>query len=260
MKLSISSAKSVFFSLLLSASSFVHADDKCDVELGHGLIITDSVIRILDNGQTRVQINNDNQLLVRGMWVELNEQETQVLQEYAKGIRDTVPELVNLATDGVNLGLSAIEQVVEGMSDSNPEVLKTQLQYVERALMDKFKRGEDFYYIAPQSLSKIDDFFTKEISGKIHSAVHGSLGAILVSVGDAFKSREGNIESRFSDMGQRMEIISKEIDKSLQQKAAQLEVKANEYCECLNTLDETEKRLQVIVPSLAAFDLVQIRS
>ncbi|CAM4082756.1 YggN family protein [Pseudoalteromonas byunsanensis] len=249
-----------FATLLLLSALPTSAKNKCDVELSHGLIITDSEIRIVDNGQTRVQINNDNQLLIRGYWVELSEQETQVLYEYSKGIRDTVPELVSLATDGVNLGLSAIEQVVEGMSDKEPEVLKTQLQYVERALMDKFKRGDDFFFIAPQSLSKIDDFFTKEISKKIHSAVHGSLGAILMSLGDAFKSREGNIEDRITDMGQRMEIISKEIDKSLQKKAQQLEEKAEEYCECLNTLENTETRLQTIVPSLAAYDLVQIRS
>ncbi|KAF7768737.1 hypothetical protein PCIT_a3227 [Pseudoalteromonas citrea] len=248
-------------SLLLVTLPWVSvAQSKCDVELGHGLIITDSVIRIVDNGQTRVQINNDNQLLIQGYWITLSEQETQVLHDYSKGIRDTVPELVSLATDGVNLGLSAIEQVVEGMSDKKPEVLQTQLQYVERALMDKFKRGDDFFFIAPQSLSKIDDFFTKEISQKIHSAVHGSLGAILMSLGDAFKSREGNIEDRITDMGQRMDIITKEIDKSLQKKAQQLESKADEYCECLNTLDETEARLQAIVPRLAAYDLVQIRS
>ncbi|RJE77987.1 hypothetical protein BGP78_07765 [Pseudoalteromonas sp. MSK9-3] len=246
--------------LLAILPLFSVAQSKCDVELGHGLIITDSVIRIVDNGQTRVQINNDNQLLIQGYWIDLSERETQVLHEYSKGIRDTVPELVSLATDGVNLGLSAIEQVVEGMSDKKPEVLQTQLQYVERALMDKFKRGDDFFFIAPQSLSKIDDFFTKEISQKIHSAVHGSLGAILMSLGDAFKSREGNIEDRITDMGQRMDIITKEIDKSLQKKAQQLESKADEYCECLNTLDETEARLQAIVPRLAAYDLVQIRS
>ncbi|TMP40916.1 hypothetical protein CWB96_06850 [Pseudoalteromonas citrea] len=246
--------------LLATLPLFSVAQSKCDVELGHGLIITDSVIRIVDNGQTRVQINNDNQLLIQGYWIDLSERETQVLNEYSKGIRDTVPELVSLATDGVNLGLSAIEQVVEGMSDKKPEVLQTQLQYVERALMDKFKRGDDFFFIAPQSLSKIDDFFTKEISQKIHSAVHGSLGAILMSLGDAFKSREGNIEDRITDMGQRMDIITKEIDKSLQKKAQQLESKADEYCECLNTLDETEARLQAIVPRLAAYDLVQIRS
>ncbi|MFC3033563.1 YggN family protein [Pseudoalteromonas fenneropenaei] len=236
------------------------AATKCDVELGHGLIITDDVIRIVDNGQTRVQINHDEQLLIGGYWIDLNSEEIQVLKEYSLGIRNTVPELVELATDGVNLGLSAIEQVVESMSDKEPEVLKTQLQYVERALMDKFKRGDDFFFIAPQSLSKIDDFFTKEISQKIHSAVHGSLGAILVSLGDAFKSREGNIEDRINDMGQRMEIISREIDKSLQKKAHQLEAKAAEYCECLNTLDKTESRLQAIVPQLNKYDLVKIRS
>jgi hypothetical protein len=152
------------------------------------------------------------------------------------------------------------DHVVEGMSDKEPEVLKTQLQYVERALMDKFKRGDDFFFIAPQSLSQIDDFFTKEISQQIHSAVHGSLGAILMSLGDAFKSREGNIEDRINDMGQRMDIISKEIDKSLQKKAQQLELKASEYCECLNALDVTESRLQAIVPGMADFDLVQIKS
>ncbi|TMN89099.1 hypothetical protein CWB72_11595 [Pseudoalteromonas phenolica] len=241
-------------------SSFASANDKCDVELDHGLIITDSVIRIVDKGQTRVQINHDEQLLIKGYFIQLNDEETKVLREYALGIRDTVPELVSLATDGVNLGLSAIEQIVEGMSDKEPEVLKTQLQYVERALMDKFKRGDDFFFIAPQSLSKIDDFFTEEISQKIHSAIHGSLGSILVSLGDAFKSREGNIEERITDMGQRMEIISKEIDKSLKKKAQQLEDKAEEYCECLNSLDETEARLQAIVPSLKAYDLVRIRA
>ena len=243
---------------LLSATAA--AKSKCDVELGHGLIITDNEIRIVDNGQTRIQINNDNQLFILGRWIELDQAGEAGVAEYANGIRETVPELVNLATDGVNLGLSAIEQVVEGMSDKEPEVLKTQLQYVERALMDKFKRGDDFFFIAPQSLSKIDDFFTKEISQKIHSAVHGSLGSILVSLGDAFKSREGNIEDRINDMGQRMDIISKEIDKSLQKKAFQLEEKAEEYCECLNSLDQTEEKLQKIVPELVPYDLVQIRS
>ncbi len=244
-----------------SFSSYATLEKKqCDVELSHGLIITDDVIRIVDKGQTRVQINNDNQLFIRGYWVDLSPEESKVVEQFSRGIRQTVPELVDLATDGVNLGLSAIEQVVEGMSDKEPEVLKTQLQYVERALMDKFKRGDDFFFIAPQSLSKIDDFFTKEISQKIHSAVHGSLGAILVSLGDAFKSREGNIEDRINDMGQRMDIISTEIDKSLQKKAEQLEMKASEYCECLNSLDVTESRLQQMVPGMADFDLVQIKS
>lgn len=241
-------------------STTAAAQKQCDVELRHGLIITDDLIRIVDNGQTRVQINNNHQLFIRGYWVDLSDDESKILAQFSNGIRHTVPELINLATDGVNLGLSAIEHVVEGMTDKESEVLKTQLQYVERALMDKFKRGEDFFFIAPQSLSKIDDFFTKDISKKIHSAVHGSLGAILMSLGDAFKSREGNIEDRMNDMSQRMDIISKEIDKSLQEKARQLELKASEYCECLNALDVTESRLQVIVPGMADYDLVQIKS
>ena len=47
---------------LLSCNAI--AQKQCDVELRHGLIITDDVIRIVDKGQTRVQINNNNQLFI----------------------------------------------------------------------------------------------------------------------------------------------------------------------------------------------------
>ncbi len=232
----------------------------CDVELTHGLIITQDTIRIVDNNQTRVQINQGNQLLVRGQWIELDAAETEILEQYNQMIRDTVPELVELATDGVNISLSAIENVVSGLSDKEPEVLKAQLQYVEQALRNKFKRGDDFFYIAPQSLSKLDDFFAQEVSKKIHTAIQGSLGAMLVALGDALDSREGNIEERISDVGARMEIITAEIDKSLQKKAEQLALKSEEYCNCLNMLNNTESKLQKLVPELADFDLVKIKS
>jgi hypothetical protein len=242
----------------------VVADEECNVELEHGLIITENVIRIVDKTQTRVQINlgenqQDTQIFIKGLLIELSEDETLVLNEFERGLRNTVPELVNLATDGVNLGLTAIEQVVKGFSDKEPQVLKNQLEYVEKTLMSKFKRGDDFFYIAPQSLSRLDDFFKNEISEKIHAAVHGSLGAILVALGDAFESDEGNLEERITDMGTRMDIIATEIDKSLQKKAMVLEAKSDEYCSCLQKLDETETRLQKIIPSLLQFDLVKIK-
>ena len=92
----------------------VVADEECNVELEHGLIITENVIRIVDKTQTRVQINlgenqQDTQIFIKGLLIELSEDETLVLNEFERGLRNTVPELVNLATDGVNLGLTAIE-------------------------------------------------------------------------------------------------------------------------------------------------------
>ena len=86
-----------------SFSSYATLEKKqCDVELSHGLIITDDVIRIVDKGQTRVQINNDNQLFIRGYWVDLSPEESKVVEQFSRGIRQTVPELVDLATDGVH--------------------------------------------------------------------------------------------------------------------------------------------------------------
>jgi hypothetical protein len=247
------------YALFLSLSFTLHAKGQCDVELGQGVIITDSVIRITNGSQTQVQINNDKQLFIQGRLVQLTDQDMFVLKAFSTGLRNSVPELVELVTDGVNIGLNAIEKIVEGMSDQEPEVLKTQLTYLEYALKDKFIRGDDFYFIGPQSLSKLGSFFAEEVSDKMHTAIHGSLGAILLSLGDAFQSKEGNLEERITDMNERMDIISKEIDKSLQRKATEFESKADKYCECLKTLNVTEERLHKIVPQLAKFDIVKIR-
>ena len=61
-------------------SPVLNANELCDVKLGHGLIITKDIIRIVDKGQARVQINDDSQLFIKGRWIELNEQETEVLR------------------------------------------------------------------------------------------------------------------------------------------------------------------------------------
>ena len=87
-------SRSILALCLALSSSAVLAQSQCDVELSHGLIITDDVIRILDKGQTRVQINNNNQLFIRGYWVDLSTEESKVLQQFSNGIRHTVPELV----------------------------------------------------------------------------------------------------------------------------------------------------------------------
>ncbi len=106
-------SRSIFALSMALSSCTVFAQAQCDVELSHGLIITDDVIRILDKGQTRVQINNNNQLFIRGYWVDLSDDESKVLEQFSNGIRHTVPELVNLATDGVNLG--QVQSLVAGV-------------------------------------------------------------------------------------------------------------------------------------------------
>ena len=83
-------AAAITFSSFSSYASL--AKKQCEVELSHGLIITDDVIRIVDKGQTRVQINNNTQLFIRGYWVDLNPEDNTVVEQVSLGIRDNVSE------------------------------------------------------------------------------------------------------------------------------------------------------------------------
>ena len=64
----------------------VKADYKCDVELNYGLVVTSDQIRIINDSRTVYQINNDDQLIVQGQWIELSVQQQAELKELAEGV------------------------------------------------------------------------------------------------------------------------------------------------------------------------------
>lgn len=251
------SALAVIVAIWGSAYSSAVLAHSCDTDLVYGLVISEHQIRYVTNSHTQVQINNDEQLFIRGEWVHLDTDRTAILREFSLGIRNEVPTLVNLAMDGVDIGLDAIEQVVAGLSgEARRGELSQQLQEVQLKLHQRFTRGDGFYYIAPQSLGKLDDFLNDDLHERMHSAVHGSLGAILTALGSAVQSGDGGLEERISDVGSKMDVLSEYIDMSLQNQATQLKQKAELFCARMQELDKIENRLQQAVPRLADFNLV----
>ena len=96
----------------------------CNMAFRYGVLISPEHIRVMQNNRTFVQINHDQQLFVKGEWQQLDAETQQLLQLYAHGLRKFVPEIVSLAVDGVEVGLSSIEAMLAGVS------LKTRIVFL----------------------------------------------------------------------------------------------------------------------------------
>ncbi len=230
---------------------------ECHIELEHGLIITPEHIRVMDKNRTVLQINNDEQLFIQGYWKQLSEPEQLLLRQFSEGLRREVPEIVDIAMDGVSLGIDAINQIIDGVSGGSAPLIKRQFEEIKFRFKERFNHTDDIFYIAPQSLDEIDDFFEDELSEKIKAVVSESLGAILIALSEALSSAETNYEINHDDFGERMEKLSKQIDIKLSEKSTVLEAKAQLFCEHLKELDEIETALQKSVPELHRFDIVR---
>lgn len=251
-------AKSTVISSAMLIAGVAQASE-CDIELNHGLLINSDHIRVMDKHRTKLQINNDEQLFILGEWVKLNPEDTEILRQYSLGLRREVPQIVNIAMEGVEIGLHAIDQVVTGLSGGRSDTsINKHFEEIKFSLKKKFNRTDEHFYIAPQSLNELSDFFEDELGNELKTIVKGSMGSIMVAVGEAMRSEENSLESTISDMSERMELVSEGIESSLESKTKSLEQKAEQFCHRLIELNKYETKLQQHVPQLLDFDVVSL--
>ncbi|WP_286235280.1 YggN family protein [Thalassotalea sediminis] len=250
--------------VLIGISSFsaVNANaSKCDINFQHGIIIDPSHIRILDHGQTIVQINNDKQLFVQGRQIQLTDQQRKLLNDYAKGIRYQIPEIVSIAIEGVDVGLKAVNKVIAGVTGENSashQKLQKRFDEMQWRLRKRFNHSDESYYIAPQDFDDFSEIFAGEFEQEIETLVTESIGTILLAVGEAMTNNaEGTGESRVQTFDERMNNMGDELELEMSAKVTAIESKASMFCEKLKSLDEIETKLTENISSLSSYNLIQ---
>lgn len=245
--------------LIFFASAFAQQSRaaECPIELKMGLLISSDHIRVLKKGRTQYQINNNKQLFIRGDEIELTPEQTSLVKEFSLGLRKELPEIVDIAMDSMELGFGALNKVIKGIAGTDAaQGIEEHFDVLQRSLMGRFSRSGDNFYLAPQGLNELNDFFEGELSNQVKSIITNSLSVMLDAMDEAFKQNESDIEGKKVDLGERVDLISTEIELSLKYNADRLEAKANAFCQRFETLDAIEARLQKQLPRLSNYDIL----
>jgi hypothetical protein len=234
---------------------------QCDINFSHGVIIDPAHIRIVSQGQTYVQVNGQHQLFVNGREVKLSAEQQIQLSKYSAGIRAEVPAIVSIAIEGVELGLKAVNRVISGLTGENSashQQFQEKFDEMKWRLRARFNHSDESYYIAPQDFDDFDEVFAGEFEKEIEAIISDSVGTILIAVGEAMTHREEqSSEQRVETFDQRIETMANDIKLGISNQANALEVKAEKICARLIALDEIENKLQLEIPALSEFNLIE---
>lgn len=245
----------IVISFLLLASSSAVAS--CNMAFRFGVLISPEHIRIMQNNRTYVQINHNQQLFVKGEWLSLDTEEQQLLQQYAEGLRKFVPEIVSLAVDGVEVGLSSIEAMLAGVgSQSQQAEWRALIRETTFQFLSRFVRTGDHFYLAPQSLDELDNFLNRELKPQLTTLARHSVGAVWGALRDALRQSDNNFERAEAQDWQSVNQLMEKITLGMDEKMVELEAKSALFCQRMRELDHIETKLQQRIPLLAAFDVV----
>jgi len=246
-------------STLLSCTSSYAAH--CDVNFNYGVVIDPSHLRIINHGQTLVQINNEQQLFIKGREVNLTEPQKQDLRLYAQGIRTQVPEIVSIAIEGIELGLKAVNKIIGSLTGENSathQKIQESFSEMQARLRLRFNQSDQNYYIAPQDFDDFDQIIAGDLEQEIQEIVNDSIGTILSAVGEAMTTNDDDdLEHRVETMAERIEEISDNIDVEIDKPVDKLNAKTIQFCKNLIKLDHKESSMQKSIPALAAYDLIR---
>lgn len=247
--------KALLLVLLLCLPSIALAD--CNMAFRYGLLIAPDHIRFMQNTRTYVQINNDRQLFVVGEWVQLNDADTELLQQYSQGLRKFVPEIVSLAVDGVEVGLSSIESMLSGLgSKSQQAEWQALIRETTFQFMSRFVRTGEYFYLAPQSLNELDHFLNRELKPQLSNLARHTVGAVWGALRDALRQSDSNFERTDNQGLKSVEQLVDNISFGLDEKVIELEAKSALFCQRMRELDEIETSLQQRIPLLSQYDVV----
>lgn len=248
------------FSLLLMFCSWSGVANECNMAFRHGILISPEQIRIQDTNQTVFQINQDQDLFIRGEWITLNQAEQELVRQYAQGLRKFVPELVSIAVDSVELGLTAIENMLAGIgSTAQQEEWQALIRETTYQLTSRFVRSGDHFYLAPQSLNELDAFLHGELKQQLKDLAKYTVGAVWDALRDALRQTEDDFERSESQSWQPADELLAKINTGLDLKADELEQKSVLFCQRLTHLDHIETQLQQRLPQLLTYDVVTMK-
>lgn len=246
-----------FFVALLLFLVSLPAQADCNMAFRYGVLISPEHIRVMQNNRTYVQINHDQQLFIKGDWHELDDEDQRLLQLYAEGLRKFVPEIVSLAVDGVEVGLSSIEAMLVGVGNKSQQaewralIRETTFQFLSR-----FVRTGDHFYLAPQSLDELDNFLNRELKPQLNTLARHTVGAVWGALRDALRQSDSNFERPETQDWQSVNQLMEKITLGMDEKIVELEAKSALFCQRMRELDHIESKLQQRISRLAEIDVV----
>ena len=248
-------------SAIASDNNYSFSSSHCSVNVNYGVVIDPNSIRFVEDSQTHVQINNNEQLFVNGKQVNLDAKQQALVSEYSEQLNAQVPGVVKLASDAVDIAFNAIRHVVAGFSgedSGNSERLEEIFTRINDKVEKRFGEKDGSFYLAQQNFDEFDRFMEDELEQEIEAIVKDSVGDILIALGSAINNEDGDFEQKMEAFGTRMETMGEEVEAAVEDKAQELEKQADVLCANLKDIDQIEYQLQNSISALSDFNLITV--
>jgi len=245
---------------LAHGPSFSNGSTSCDVDINGGIRISESSIDFLKNDELLYQITASGSLNINNNDIFLDDEQQEVVTEYAHEIRALVPQVKNLAIDALTLASDGVNLAfTELLGPQN--TLGAELQVYFNDISDEIEQS--FASNKPIHFNENGfsgtEFFGEDFEQRIESAVEEtvqkSIGSLMIAIGQELLFSEEGVES----FEAKMERFGNKIATEMEIRASKVESNAQALCFAITNIDNIEEKLKHAVNELSDTDMLTVK-
>lgn len=250
-------------SLFIATGAIAHDDhgtnisfsgDSCEVEFQNDVRIKPSELEIFTADNHTMVFADNGKLMIDGQMLALNSQQRQAINDYSDSLRSQLPEVANIALDGVKIAGVAVEEVANAFNISGLDSINELMGDIQLEVENTFYQ-QGAFVMGQQSFSEFgenfENHFDEQIESAVQSAMMQSMGSILMAIGSELTGSGGDMQA----FEQRMENMGAQIEEKVELQANQLEKRADALCGNFSTIAAQEQQLVKLVPELKGYQL-----
>jgi len=250
-------------SLFIATGAMAHDDhdtnisfsgDSCEVEFQNDVRILPSELEIFTADNQKMVFTQNADLVINGQTMQLNSQQRQAMTDYSDSLRSQLPEVANIALDGVKIAGVAIEEVANAFNIQGFDSINDLMADIQVEVEETFYQ-QGAFVMGQQSFNEFGEnfehHFDEQIESAVQSAMMQSMGSILMALGSELMGSGGDMQA----FEARMENMGAQIEERVQVQADQLEKRADALCSNFSTIADQEQQLVKLVPELKGYQL-----
>jgi hypothetical protein len=230
--------------------------DECTIDLKYDIRVSSEFLEVSDNDGVVYEIKQGGDLTVKGVPVDLDEQQRELAEEYAGEVAAMVPQWINLVSDALTVAEEAIRVAFSAVFGDDSAAVEKSTQALARA-REKFENSssveDGVYNISVTSFHDEDGAFDEEFSEEIEDIVMSSVGSLFIELGKTLMSSEENFEQSREEFGERMDRMGDELETM----GDELEKTASKLCSDMEHARELEDELSDQIPQLKDYHLFE---
>lgn len=235
-------------------NSISFGSERCDIEFKNDLRLDPQSLEIT-NANNQHLVFAHGQLTIDGQIVDLDAQQQQAFTDYADGVRTYMPEVAQIALDGVKIAGVAIEEVGTAFGIQHSDALKDLVNQIGVNIEATFYQNGAFV-MGKQSFEQLGDDieaqFDEDFEQAMEQAVLQSIGSVFIALGSELIGSGGDME----EFEQRMERLGEQVEQRVELQAANIEKRADALCLSFTELAQQEQQLIGMLPKFKDYQLL----